>query len=58
MNESVIKEIKAETFNGIQYFKEELGIKTRVNPEKVVPKTLHQKEIDGKLLKDIKKARI
>jgi hypothetical protein len=46
MNHDPIAGVKADSFNGIQFYKEILGIDTRVNPKKLEDLNIHKEKID------------
>jgi hypothetical protein len=52
-----IKGVKGDTFNGIQSFKQLLGIPTKINPLKLEPTNIHREQIKWNLLNDIDKVK-
>jgi hypothetical protein len=57
MNTDPVKGIKSDTFNEIQFYKEQLGIKTRINPKVLEETTIHKEKIEEALLDQINMVR-
>jgi hypothetical protein len=54
LNYEPMKGIKSQSFNGIQFYKEQLGIKTRVNPKVAQEMSIHKDLIGEDLLDQVK----